>query len=73
VKIAGTAAPSVFTMLLDHTSVCTAPLSGNPCQAYLDQVKFADKELHAFFSGVGIRGSIHRELQVKYADLVASK
>ena len=73
VKIVGTAAPSVFTMPLDHTSVCTAPLSGNPCQAYLDQVKFADNELHAFFSGVGTRGSIHRELQVKYADLVASK
>jgi len=73
VKVAGAAAPSVFTMPLDRTSVCAVPLSGNPCQAYLDQVKFADNELHAFFSGVGTLGSIHRELQVKYADLVASK
>ena len=42
-------------------------------RALTDQVKFTDNELHAFFSGVGTRGSIHRELQEKYADLVASK
>jgi hypothetical protein len=76
VKVAGAdagAAPSAVTMTIDGTSVCAAPLAGNPCEAYLDQVKFGDNGLRAFFSGVGTRGSIHRELQVSYAEFVASK
>lgn len=76
VKVAGAdagAAPSALTMTMDGRSVCAAPLAGNPCQAYLDQVKFGDNGLRAFFSGVGTRGSIHRELEVSYADLVPSK
>ncbi len=74
VKVAGAdlgAAPSVFTVLVDGTSVCAAPLAETPCQeAYLDHVKFGDDGLHAFFSGVGARGSIQRKLDVPYADFV---
>lgn len=75
-KVAGAdagAVPSALTMIIDGTSVCAAPLPENPCQAYLDQVKFGEKGLRAFFSGVGTQGSIHRELDVSYADFMPSK
>ena len=76
VKVAGAdagAAPVALTMTIDGTSVCAAPLAGNPCQAYLDQVDFAANGLRAFFSGVGTRGSIQRELDVWYANFVPSR
>jgi len=76
VRVAGAdagAAPSALTMIIDGTSVCAAPLPEKPCQAYLDQVKFGDNGLRAFFSGVGTQGSIHRELDVPYADFMPLK
>lgn len=75
-KVAGAdagAVPSALTMIIDGTRVCAAPLPENPCQAYLDQVKFGENGLRAFFSGVGTQGSIHRELNVSYEDFMPSK
>lgn len=64
---------SASIMPLDRTSVCAAPLPGVPCEAYMYQVKFEDEGVQAFFRGRRSKGSIERELLVKYTDFVSSR
>jgi hypothetical protein len=64
-------APSVSTLSLDKAGLCpAAPWPNYSCDANLYQVKFLENGLDTFFRK---EGSVHRELQVKYADFVASR
>jgi hypothetical protein len=66
------AAPTALVAPLDKTSVCAAPLMANlHCQGHLDQVEFHEKGVETHFSGVGTKGSIHRDLFVKIGEFVA--
>ncbi|MGC2108551.1 MAG: hypothetical protein WA655_03480 [Candidatus Korobacteraceae bacterium] len=65
------AAPSTSILPLDNTGLCPAtPWPNNYCAADMYQVKFLENGLDTFFSK---EGSVHRELQVKYADFVAPR
>jgi len=57
---------------LDKTSVCAAPLTADShCQGHLDRLEFHEKGIQTHYSGVGTKGSIHRDLFVKTGDFVA--
>lgn len=60
-------------MLLEGTAICAPPLSRKSCEAYLDHAEFDATGVRASFSGVGRRASVHRELQISYADLAPLK
>ena len=65
------AAPSASILPLDKAGLCpAAPWPNYYCDARLYQVKFLENGLDTFFRK---EGSVHRELQVKYADFVASR
>lgn len=64
-------APSVSTLSLDKAGLCpAAPWLNYYCDARLYRVKFLENGVDTIFHK---KGSVHRELRVKYADFVASR
>ncbi|HLI62113.1 MAG TPA: hypothetical protein VKV05_01850 [Terriglobales bacterium] len=60
--------PGVSTLSLHKAGIC--PAAPHDCGAYLNQVKFLENGLDAFFSKGGYNGSVQRKLRVKYVDFV---
>jgi hypothetical protein len=66
------AASATLIAPLDKTSICAAPLTADShCQGHLDRLEFHEKGVQTHFSGVGTKGSVHRDLFVKTGDFVA--